>query len=235
MNIGEKIIISRQKLGLNQKQLAEKSGLTQATISRIEKDKDGIKELRATALRKLAKALGVTVDYLVGNSAEISPPDLIRGDSRAEDLIMAYNAFNQTEREALGKFAEYLKSTGAGMVIERPFGGMETFQADGVLGEDQIFYRIVDVKREKVSDGSIPYIRYSVKAAFQKFKKGAEIEVKKRDNVTAVFIRKGDYSDAQVMEIAASDAQPDGYNVDESQILKNAIDKACAEAREKLI
>ena len=66
LTVGERIKQLREKKGMNQKQLAEKAKMTRATISRIETGQ--VKEVKSEALKKLAVALGVTVDFLVGQS-----------------------------------------------------------------------------------------------------------------------------------------------------------------------
>jgi len=63
MSLAQKVKEEREKLGINQKQLAEASDISQATISRIESGQ--VKEMRPQSLKRLADALGVTVDYLV--------------------------------------------------------------------------------------------------------------------------------------------------------------------------
>lgn len=53
------------KQGMTQKQLAEKSGITEAAISRY---LSGERTPRSVFLAKIAKALGVSSDYLLGES-----------------------------------------------------------------------------------------------------------------------------------------------------------------------
>jgi DNA-binding XRE family transcriptional regulator len=51
----------REYLGLTQKEVAEKMGVTQAALSQME---SGEKKLRKATLEKLAKALGLTVEQV---------------------------------------------------------------------------------------------------------------------------------------------------------------------------
>lgn len=60
MALGQRIQQGRAKRGWNQKQLAEASRITQATISRLEADQ--VTPLKSDALGRLAEELGVTVD-----------------------------------------------------------------------------------------------------------------------------------------------------------------------------
>lgn len=58
----------RERLFVTQQELAEKAGMTEATISRIE---NGLHEPRISTVRRLADALGVLPEELVdwGNNA----------------------------------------------------------------------------------------------------------------------------------------------------------------------
>lgn len=67
--IAQKITHIRKALGWNQAKLAQIAGITQATISRIESGK--VSNPRIVILIKLAKALGTSIDYLVGMDEEI--------------------------------------------------------------------------------------------------------------------------------------------------------------------
>ncbi len=70
MTIGDKILYLRQKLDMKQKELADKVGITEATLSRYE---NGKRNPRGDIAAKLAKALGVTTDYLLNeNSNDVS-------------------------------------------------------------------------------------------------------------------------------------------------------------------
>lgn len=60
--MGEKLKAARLAAGLTQGQLAEKVGCQQRDVSRWE---NGSREPRATTLKKLAQALGCSMDELV--------------------------------------------------------------------------------------------------------------------------------------------------------------------------
>ena len=62
---GKTLKALRQKQSLNQKALSALSGVSQATISRIETGR--VRQLRSSALKNLADALGVSVDFLMGD------------------------------------------------------------------------------------------------------------------------------------------------------------------------
>ncbi len=62
--LGDRVRSRRVKLDLTQEQVAAASGLKQFHISRIESG--DIKDVKGDTLRRLARALGCTTDYLVG-------------------------------------------------------------------------------------------------------------------------------------------------------------------------
>ncbi len=62
---------SRERLGWSRETLAHASGLSWAAITQIESGRR--REVRASTLLALANALGVSVDYLLGGAATLSP------------------------------------------------------------------------------------------------------------------------------------------------------------------
>jgi transcriptional regulator with XRE-family HTH domain len=64
MHIGQRVQHRRQHLAWTQEELARESGVPQATISRIEKGQR--RNPGADVIRRLARALGVTADWLIG-------------------------------------------------------------------------------------------------------------------------------------------------------------------------
>lgn len=64
-SIGKKITQLRTEMGYTQKQLAKLANITEASLSRYE---NGLREPKINTLVKLAKVLGCTVDYMVGNT-----------------------------------------------------------------------------------------------------------------------------------------------------------------------
>lgn len=70
MTIGESMRAARKKAGLTQKQLADKSGIQQPTISVIEQGKYCPRLLTTI---DMADALGITVDEYIGHSVKKEP------------------------------------------------------------------------------------------------------------------------------------------------------------------
>lgn len=65
MKVGEIIQHIREEKGLNQKELAQKVGLSHSVMNRIEL---GTRPVRDEELKKIAEVLGTTTDYLLGAS-----------------------------------------------------------------------------------------------------------------------------------------------------------------------
>lgn len=68
-SLGERITRLRKKSNLSQKELADKTNLTEATLSRYEND---LREPKGEVIVKIANALDVTTDYLLGRTDEIN-------------------------------------------------------------------------------------------------------------------------------------------------------------------
>jgi len=64
MRMGQRIKAQREKKGWSQHELARQSGIPQATISRLESGE--MKDVQTMLARRLARALGVGLDYLAG-------------------------------------------------------------------------------------------------------------------------------------------------------------------------
>lgn len=64
MTFGQRMRQQRERLGLSQQQLADKMQMRQAAISRLEHD--GVPNPGARILKRLARALQCSIDYLVG-------------------------------------------------------------------------------------------------------------------------------------------------------------------------
>ena len=106
MPLSEKIRVKREEKGLTQKELAHKCGLTQATISRLESGE--VKQLKTEAIKALAKALGVTTDFLVGDMPKMSFDDTLRADDTAQIIFRGYEKLPEDKRQQVREFVEFL-------------------------------------------------------------------------------------------------------------------------------
>jgi transcriptional regulator with XRE-family HTH domain len=108
MSLGKRVAKLREEIGMNQKQLADACGLTQATISRIESEQ--VNELKSEALKRLAGALGVTTDFLVGNPVEPNTSGLINSDPQAKFIFRGYEKLSDEGREHLKRYVQFLET-----------------------------------------------------------------------------------------------------------------------------
>ena len=119
MSLGVKVKALREEKEMNQKDLAVASKITQATISRIEKGQ--VQQLKSEALKRLAGALDVTVDYLVGavkkgRSIELSldtemlpeSPRLYLDYSESEGLVRSFRKLPQEKKQVVLDFVRFL-------------------------------------------------------------------------------------------------------------------------------
>jgi transcriptional regulator with XRE-family HTH domain len=68
--MGARLKRLRDEKGISQQELARQCGVTQATISRLESGE--LQDMQTSTARRLARALGVSVDYLIGTWDEES-------------------------------------------------------------------------------------------------------------------------------------------------------------------
>lgn len=85
MTLGQKIKLVRTERKLMQMELAEAAGIHQKNISKYEND--GVVP-SATNLKAIAKALGVTTDYLLGDEGEapIRDTELLRSFQEVDQM-----------------------------------------------------------------------------------------------------------------------------------------------------
>jgi len=96
-----------RKKGLNQSQLAEASGITQATMSRILQGE--VENVRPETLDRLAKALAVSVDYLLGRTKQLEIGGALEADDRASAIFRGYQKLSDKKRDQLREFVRWLE------------------------------------------------------------------------------------------------------------------------------
>ena len=106
MALADKVKELRQKLGWKQVTLSQKSGVPQATISRIESGR--VTQPKMGQLRKLADALGITIDYLAGDSIQMSFDDL-RKDKQAQVVFRGWGKLSATEKQQLADLVRFFE------------------------------------------------------------------------------------------------------------------------------
>ena len=89
MTFGEKVKNERNRLGLNQDELAKKIGVTRRVISSYENDSS--RPRRTERYKKLAEALGVNINYLLSEDeafiADVEDNYGHRGAKQAKELL----------------------------------------------------------------------------------------------------------------------------------------------------
>jgi transcriptional regulator with XRE-family HTH domain len=102
----ERLRKERERKNLSQSELATKTGLQPSAISHFE---TGNRAPSFDNLNKLADALSVTVDYLLGRSEEP------KGASKMVDsLVRDFNSMSAEDQESFVKFAAILAAKNSG-------------------------------------------------------------------------------------------------------------------------
>ena len=146
--VGRSLRSARERAGWSREALAYHSGLSWAAIKQIEGGRR--QEVRLGSLVALADALGVSVDYLVGSSATVSPkllehrvliygsddeyiastvPFLSEGIARS-DCVLAVTAGRQAGllRDALGVDAAHVEFQDSAEWYRSPTGAMNSYR-----------------------------------------------------------------------------------------------------------
>ncbi|MBM7606023.1 transcriptional regulator with XRE-family HTH domain [Metabacillus crassostreae] len=107
MDIGERIVLLRERKGWKQKDFADKVKINVSVMNRIEK---GSRPLTDVEIIKIADALEVTTDHLLKGESNISKVERILEDSNTQ---IAANDGNISREDAL-KAIEWLLETEKG-------------------------------------------------------------------------------------------------------------------------
>ncbi len=95
----------RKARHLNQEQLAQRLGITQATLSCWENEKY---EIDNASLLKCADYFNVTVDYLLGREKKPSAPS----DSLFDKITEIFNRLDDDRQQTALEYLEFLASRG---------------------------------------------------------------------------------------------------------------------------
>ena len=97
--IAQRISRARRHLNINQKELAQKANITEASLSRYE---NGIREPKSAVLTRLAEALEVSTDYLLGLSEDRNYDDSDISNKSEKDIkVILENAEKMLRQEGL--------------------------------------------------------------------------------------------------------------------------------------
>ena len=97
--IAQRISRARRHLNINQKELAKKANITEASLSRYE---NGIREPKSAVLTRLAEALEVSTDYLLGLSENRTYEDSDISNKSEKDIkVILENAEKMLKQDGL--------------------------------------------------------------------------------------------------------------------------------------
>jgi transcriptional regulator with XRE-family HTH domain len=106
MLLSEHLRQIRERKGWTQNHLAEVSGVPQPSIWRLEKGL--ILNPKTSLLRKLAEALGVTMDYLIREEEKPSFDEVLRDDEVGQAIFRGYEELDGQGRDQLKSFTDWL-------------------------------------------------------------------------------------------------------------------------------
>lgn len=107
MSLGKRVRELRLRRGMSQKELAEASNISQATISRLEAGR--VRELKAEAIKRLSSALGVTTDYLLGQTSHLEGEAIVRSDPTARYIFRGYEKLSPEGKKEVLDFVRFLE------------------------------------------------------------------------------------------------------------------------------
>ena len=105
--LGKKVSRMREERDWSQAELAKRSGIMAATLSRIESG--GIKNPGLDILKALAVAFGISVDYLIGVKDRVTFGDSLKRDPEAQVIFRGYERLSPEERKLVKRFVETLE------------------------------------------------------------------------------------------------------------------------------
>ncbi|WP_131077199.1 helix-turn-helix domain-containing protein [Clostridioides difficile] len=114
-SLGDRIANLRKELDINQKELATKVGITEASLSRYE---NNLREPKSEIIVRLAKALETSTDYLLGvnDNTKISKEEKLIIENlsvseKTKKLLEKIYSLEKEDREAIEKMIDnaYLK------------------------------------------------------------------------------------------------------------------------------
>lgn len=105
--ISERITVAREKAGLTQLQLSTKAEITPAAMSQIENQ---LRIPSTPVLRRIAQALNVSVDYLLGRKDSTDLEDVVSDDKLAS-FFRNFNKLSNKDKEFIERHVEIMNST----------------------------------------------------------------------------------------------------------------------------
>ncbi|WP_317400466.1 helix-turn-helix domain-containing protein [Anaerotruncus colihominis] len=116
MTFGERLVASRERKSISQKQLADMLGITPTRLNYWEKDK---RQPDVSNIKRLASALGVSTDYLIGNEV-LRPISVVKLSKSEEEHIKKYRVLDKHGKESVDLILdhEYNRCTEPAPVVD---------------------------------------------------------------------------------------------------------------------
>jgi transcriptional regulator with XRE-family HTH domain len=116
--IGKNIVVIREALNLNRRDLSKKSGVLYKTLSRIEKGSVKEDDIRLGTLKKIVKALNISLDRLAlnqkkGKIYKVDMPAEIYSLLKDKDVSTFFGTMSELDIKGIAKikkFSKFIKS-----------------------------------------------------------------------------------------------------------------------------
>lgn len=132
--IGDLIGDLRKNIDLNQKELAEKAGISESKLSRIESGET--KNINCDTIIKIAKVLNVSTDYLLGLTTIREPKQIDVQALGLSEKAAAKMLSRTFKTEILNRLIEHNRFTSLITLIDVYFSGTAT---EGVAAKNELF------------------------------------------------------------------------------------------------
>lgn len=191
MTFGERLKKSREEKGYNQKQFAEKLGITATRLNYWEKDK---REPDVALIKEIAKTLNISSDWLIGN--DIKSTELVLSDFE-KATIKKYRTLDRYGKKAIDDLLEneYVRCTAVveePKIITLPLAELKASAGTGQWLGDEEYTEWVDVLDTPESRKANVVIEVSGDSMLPDYHDGDKVLVKlnaePKENEIGIFI-----------------------------------------------
>ena len=191
MTFGERLKKSREEKGYNQKQFAEKLGITATRLNYWEKDK---REPDVALIKEIANALDISSDWLIGNDIKLA--EFALSDAEKQH-IKKYRTLDGYGKKAVDLIldTEYERCTAITeqpKIIKLPFAELKASAGTGQWLGDEEYTEWVDVLDTPEARKANVVIEVSGDSMLPDYKDGDNVLVKlnaePQENEIGIFI-----------------------------------------------
>jgi len=228
MNIGKVIRELRIKKGITQVELSTMTGLSQASICRIEKMSGDGKALRSTTLKNLAECLGVSVDYLVGKTTDMKPSEIVGASKGALSVLENFESLTNPLKAIAETFIE-------SMMVHQKMDTIDRVKKrEAEFEKMYILWEILEVHRHSPSEENDFCIKYDCTVQLNQTTPDLYLDLKKKKGRNHVTVSGDTGVINKIVTGSASCSKAVAFNLNEIQILSEAIEKATDIAFKKI-